>query len=142
MLYCGPRSDLRTGHSYGSYSKASGQLHSRGGAEDDASCWSDDSEATHARRLLRQQRRTRVELKQRRSAGGHGCGYESADESVSHGGAYTESQDEQFENPGRYLYDHLRRSSLGAERSYDNPHFASAALHSAPVSSLHSTVSR
>lgn len=119
------------------------------GTESDAfsGCWSDDSADPNSRvrRLLSQQRRHRLQLKQQRSAGGTGCGYESADElPVSSAGAYSESVDEEFEEPGRYLLSHLHafgtHQSLTPDGGYASR--ASHHLHSAPVTSGYSAASR
>lgn len=127
---------------------------SAGGADSDgfSGCWSDDSAdpGSRMRRLLSQQRRSRMQLKQQRSVGGMGAGYESADEglgSSTGGGAYSECVDEEFEEPGRYTLHHLAamdsRSGLSTgDRSYIS-RLSHSALHSAPVSpSLSPTSSR
>lgn len=128
---------------------------SAGGADSDgfSGCWSDDSAdpGSRMRRLLSQQRRSRMQLKQQRSVGGMGAGYESADEglgSSTGGGAYSECVDEEFEEPGGYTLHHLAatdssRSGLSpGDRSYIN-RLSHSALHSAPVSaSLSSASSR
>jgi hypothetical protein len=124
---------------------------SGGGTESDAVsvCWSDDNAEPNSRmrKLLSQQQHLRLQLKQQRSAGGSGCGYESADEPISNGGAYSDSVDEEFEEPGRYTYSQVTQlggRALGTDRSYTAGLRGShkAALHSAPVPSLHSSPSR
>jgi hypothetical protein len=126
---------------------------SAGGADSDgfSGCWSDDSAdpGSRMRRLLSQQRRSRMQLKQQRSVGGLGSGYESADEGLGStgGGAFSECVDEEFEEPGRYTLHHLaalssRSGLIPGDRSYIS-RLSHSALHSAPVSaSLSSAVSR
>lgn len=152
MLKAGSYAELRMLRmSQESCGKASAVDCSGGGAESDAfsGCWSDDSAEPNSRmrKPLSQQRRLRLHLKQQRSAGGSGCGYESADEPISYGGAYSESADEQFEEPGRYTVSHLTHLSgraLGTDRSHASGLRGShkAMLHSAPLPSLHLSPSR
>jgi hypothetical protein len=113
---------------------------SMGGTESDmvSTCVSDDStEPSSSTRLG--QRWLRYKLKEQRSAGGSGGGYESADELCSSGGGHTESIDDANVEPSGLLISRLRKSSLGDELSYSGAKTArvSSKLYTAPVSGAH-----
>jgi hypothetical protein len=114
--------------------KSAGSL---GGTESDmvSTCLSDDSTGPSSSTQLGR-RWLRYKLKEQRSVGGSGGGYESADELCSSGGGRTESMDESSIDPGSMLISRLRKSSLGNEMSFSASKTARvpSKLYTAPVS--------